>query len=339
VLGAAVLSPDGGRGEKMNNILIFGGLILDRYFLVDKFPEHSKDGFIYDSFDIAGGCAINMAKTIQNLGGTGYVVSYIGQDTWGTEICEYMERQKLPLDCVKKIKGKTGYCLVFVESDGERTFLTSKGIEGYFSDELISGKVEKNCSVAVITGYYLLDETAEELVHYLGKLKSMGYKIIFDPSPLIDKINSEILNGVVELSDLIIPNIQEAEYIAAHQHVNEWALTKNSIGVKVIIKKGSAGGELFQDGKIIPYSSFLADVVDTTGAGDSFTGAISYCVSRGIHLNKAILIAAACASIITTIKGPHGDFYITDLHEKAQEIFKSAAKVEKLYEQSDNKEV
>ena len=44
-----------------------------------------------------------------------------------------------------------------------------------------------------------MDETAEELVHYLGKLKSMGIKIIFDPSPLIDKINSEILNGVVEL--------------------------------------------------------------------------------------------------------------------------------------------
>ena len=56
-----------------------------------------------------------------NLGGTGYVVSYIGQDTWGIEICEYMERQKLPLDCVKN-KGENRLLFGFVESDGERTF-------------------------------------------------------------------------------------------------------------------------------------------------------------------------------------------------------------------------
>jgi ribokinase len=314
------LSPDGGRGEKMSDILIFGGLILDRYFLLDKLPEPSKDGFILDSFDIAGGCAINMSKTIQNLGGKNYVVSHVGQDTWGKEILEYMRKQKLPTDCVRETNGKTGYCLVFVESDGERTFLTSKGVEGYFAEELIPEEVEKNCSVAAITGYYLLDETSEKLVRYLGKLKSKGYKIIFDPSPLIDMIDGKVLEDVVELSDLLIPNIQEAEFLANHKDVEDWALEQNRLGKSIIIKKGSTGGELFQDGVKLPYSSFPVHSIDTTGAGDSFTGAISYCMSREIPLNEAILIAAACASVITTIMGPHGEFDIRDLPAEAQEI-------------------
>jgi hypothetical protein len=181
----------------MSDILIFGGLLLDRYFLVDKLPEPSKDGFILDSFHMAGGCAINMAKTVQNLGGKGYVTSYIGKDAWGQEICKYMEEQKLPLHCVKETEEETGYCLVFLESDGERTFLTAKGIEGYFSVKLVPEEVEKNCNVAAITGYYLLDETSEELVYYLRKLKEMGYKIILDPSPLVENIDGKILEAVV----------------------------------------------------------------------------------------------------------------------------------------------
>jgi len=310
----------------MSEILIFGGLILDRYFLVDKLPEPSKDGFILDDFDVAGGCSINMAKTIQNLGGKSYVASYIGKDTWGKEICEYMEKQKLSLHCVKKTEGKTGYCLVFVESDGERTFLTAKGIEGCFSEELIPKEIENNCSVAVITGYYLLDEGAEELVRYLRNIKEVGYRIIFDPSPLADKIDGKILDAVLYISDLIIPNIQEAEFLAAHQSVDDWALEKNRLGKTVILKKGSTGGELIQNCKKIPYYPFPVHAVDTTGAGDSFTGAIAYCMSRGIRLNKAIIIAAACASMVTTIKGPHGDFDITDLSTEAQELIRYAIK-------------
>jgi sugar/nucleoside kinase (ribokinase family) len=235
-----------------------------------------------------------------------------------------MEEQKLPLHCVKETEEETGYCLVFLESDGERTFLTAKGIEGYFSVKLVPEEVEKNCNVAAITGYYLLDETSEELVYYLRKLKEMGYKIILDPSPLVENIDGKILEAVVELSDLLTPNIQEAEFLASTQNVEDWALENNALGKDIIIKRGSSGGELFLSGKKIPYAPFPVHAVDTTGAGDSFTGAIAYCMSKGIGLDRAVTIAAACASMVTTIKGPHGDFDIGELPMVVQDILKSA---------------
>lgn len=300
------------------SILLFGGLILDRYFMIDEYPQASMDGLILDDFDIAGGCAINMAMTIKNLGGTGHVVSCLGDDSWGQDILKYMNEQELSNYCIAMAEGKTGYCLVFVEPNGERTFLTAKGIESVFSEDLIPEGIEENCRVAAVTGYYLLDKTAIELVEYLKKLKDKGVKILFDPSPLVEKIASDILNSVMELSDLLLPNIQEAQFLAGNRDVEDWALSYNKLGKDIIIKRGSAGGELFQEANKISYSPISVNAIDTTGAGDSFSGAIAYCLARGIELKKAISIASACASIVTTIKGPHGNFGIMDLPVELQ---------------------
>jgi len=274
----------------MKDIIIFGGIIIDRYLMIDKFPKRSQDAYILESFDKAGGSSFNIAMKIKALGGNPYVVSAIGNDEFGNKIIRYMQDQQLPINCMNQTKGETGYCLVLVEPDGERAFLTAKGCESSYLEDLIPEKVEKSCSTAVVSGYYLIDETADLIIKKLKSMKFSGYKIIFDPSPHVDKINKKILNELAEICDVIISNITEAEYLTrnlefskARNNIKIWAQELNKIGIDIIIKKGPEGGELFKDGVRIPYKAINSDFIDTKSAGDSFTAEIAYSIANNTY--------------------------------------------------------
>ena len=284
----------------MAEILICGGLLIDRYLQIDKYPWRGGDGYILDSFDVVGGCAVNIAKTVKNLGAKPYIVSFVGNDSHGDKIMGFMQEEQFDLDCVRRTDGNTGYCFVFLEPDGERTFLTYKGCETEYTDELIPKGAADSCTVAAVTGYYLLDSSSRILVGRLKKLKKRGVKIVFDPSPLVDKIEKSCLEDILSISDVITPNETEAEYLAGFEKGD----------AAVIITRGADGGTLYEKVKTIHYKAAVVDVVDTTGAGDSFTGAIAWALAKGIPLEKGVLVAASAAGYVASIKGPHGDFDI-----------------------------
>lgn len=294
----------------MENILILGGLLVDKYFILDQYPHKGQDAIIKDTCDFVGGCSINMAMTIKNLGGNPYIVSCLANDEMGKSCKTYLEERSLPLDCIKIIEDESGYCLVFVDSDGERTFMTKNGCEGIFSEDMVPNEIMEKCRIVAITGYYLLpdkerksyDRTALE---YLIKLKDKGKTIIFDPSPLVAMINPEILEGVLKISDLIKPNWSEAEFLAGSKKPASWAVKLAKENKIVVITRGSEGGEVFSSQANFPFESLASNPIDSTGAGDSFTGALAYGFSKDWSINKTIRLARKCAALTTGFWGPH----------------------------------
>jgi len=298
------------------NILICGGLLIDKYLVLDKYPARGGDGYVLENFDTVGGCAVNIAKTVKALGANPIIVSVLGSDHRGEMIMDFMRKERLPLDCVKQENGNTGYCFVFLEPDGERTFLTHKGCETEFTDSLISMDTENSCPVAAVTGYYLLDDSSKRLIDRLKGVKSRGCKIVFDPCPLADKIDAAYLDEMLTLSDIIVPNEAEANFLAdfkGEKTPEQWALSCNKRAVSVVIKKGAAGGTLYESGEKTRYTAANVNVVDTTGAGDSFTGAIAYAAGKRIPLEEAVTLAAQVAGRTVSIRGPHGEFNIGEI--------------------------
>lgn len=301
------------QGKTAENLVkecyIFGGLVLDHYNYVDQWPQRGQDGFIEREKMVVGGCALNMAVTVENLGKKAHVISAVGKDAAGEELEKYMKLNVLSRKFIQQVNQPTGKCLVFLEPDGERTFLTSKGAEAKFTPEMDQAIREAAPAVAAVTGYYLLDKDAEMITRCLENLHLRGTRILFDPSPLVGSIDRDILKRVINVSEVMTPNAEELKTIIKVTTIDQYCMRAN--GKTMIVKNGSKGGTVYQgrqDGSFAFFDYLAQEVVavDTTGAGDSFAGALLYAMLEDMKLKDAILLAAKCAARTVQLEGPHG---------------------------------
>lgn len=290
--------------------IVLGGLVADRYFDIESFPERGQDGLITSETAYVGGCAINIAATINNLGGNAHIVSYVGNDKTGEQIMNYIRKNKFAEDFIKQTEGISGYCLVFKEPDGERTFLTKKGVEGNFDTGLLDNIDNIRAKVGAVTGYYLLNESASLIMDCIEVMRVSGTKFIFDPGPLVGSIDKEILKRMVKASAVITPN--EAELAVFEQEDKNFI--ENFIKNKGIVvrKQGNRGGMCYTRHGIFNYNSVKTEAVDTTGAGDSFTGALCYSLGSGTDIKSSVELASVCAAKTVEINAPHGFWKIKE---------------------------
>ena len=284
------------------DIVLLGGLLLDRYFHIDRWPARGQDGYLEREESFVGGCSINMAATVHNLGGQAYVATCIGSDPIGQGILSYLEKNGLSQRLVHTVPGTSGSCLVFSEPEGERTFLTHKGAECVFTPELAQELLLTAPSWVGVTGYYLLGDNPEDIMICMEELYRAGTKFLFDPSPMVSEIEPDILARMVKISDILTPNASELHPFGGEQGIRE--LT--AAGKTIILTQGASGGTVYTSTGTFDYASTLCNVVDTTGAGDSFSGALLYAVTEGYTLEQGIELAARCAAKTCEICGPHG---------------------------------
>lgn len=285
-----------------NDILLFGGLLLDRYFHIDRWPRRGQDGFFDLEESFVGGCAVNMAVTIHNLGGRPHVVSCIGDDQTGRAIRNYMEAQGLSCQLVCSVPGASGSCLVFLDPEGERTFLTRRGAEGDFPGELAQKVKELSPAWAGVTGYYLLGGDASRILDCLEFLHDNGTKLLFDPSPLVGDICPHILERMVAISDVLTPNVTELPLLGGGEALPGLV----QAGKTVLLKRGAQGGTVYSPEQTFDYASAPCEAIDTTGAGDSFSGALLYAMTNHYPLSQSVELAARCAAKTVRLQGPHG---------------------------------
>lgn len=299
-----------------NKVLILGGVIMDSYVVTKQYPERGQDTSITDFFDKVGGCSINVAVTLRNLGCEPYIVSGLGNDYRGHKINDYLASQGLNTQFISQEEGSTGYCLILLDDTGERTFLTYKGCEENLTDSISDESLIHDMSYVYVTGYYLLNSSYKnEKLRLLRILKESGSKIVFDPGSLVDEIEVDFLESVLRLSHIIVPNKTEVDKLIKRLNIesnfHEWCLDKNF--EIVVIKNGSKEVNAYTKNAHYKMTPYKVQTVDTTGAGDSFAGGLIYSLMNNKSIQESMQIASACGAVTTTFLEPHGKFNIDDL--------------------------
>ena len=305
----------------MNNhtrVLLLGGILVDRYFEISHYPAAGQDTLIHDAYDRVGGCAINVAVTLQNLGCIPYIVNQVGKDPLGNLITRYVSSLSLPNDCMKEsIGGKSGYCLTMLDPVGERTFFTYKGCETIFSPDMLPEALLSQIDFVYITGYYLLNQqTAAAVLDLAARLKENNCPILFDPGPLVGAMDAALLRQLIGLSDWMIPNAFELELIQKKLGLSGDAVKSlQGLGcTHLALKKGSQGVEMITPEERFSVNSYTIQAVDTSGAGDSFAGGFIYGLASGQSVRQAAVLANACGAYTATLEGPHGCFTLSELN-------------------------
>lgn len=292
-------------------ILIMGGIVMDRYFLINRLPGRGEDAFFYDEFNLVGGCMTNMAATVKNLGAPVYMVSCIGSDPIGKEIAAYIDVHEFDRTFLYEVEGISGSCLIFSEPDGERTFIGRNEVDQIFTDQMQKDILEFHPEVVGLTGFYLVGKDAPRIVETVKQLHEQGSQVLFDPSSLAGDVPKDIMKEIIELSDVLTPNHIELDMLkkgSSMENLSDEAYLKvlTDAGKVIFFKEGAKGGTIYTSEGEESWESVPCNVVDTNGAGDSFAGGLLYGMAEAMSWKEMAQLSAKCAAKNCEIMAPHG---------------------------------
>ncbi len=295
---------------------------MDKYLVVGRYPERGEDTLVTRQFQKAGGCPYNVARTLQNLGLDPVLYSAISSDEAGRELARTVEREGLNPSALYPLEGEpTGCCMIVLDGEGERTFFTFRGCEGHFDPARLPRPVAEEAAAVFVTGIYLLyPGWSEKAVDFLEELASAGTPVLFDPGPLLGEMDPALLRRMVELASILTPNRRERrelERLLGIPSLPEWGFARRLVCLAETWGEGGARLYTPEGAKTLP--ALPAQVVDTTGAGDSFAGGLLAGLLMGQTPLQAAWTASACGALTTEAVGAHPSFTWADVRERLRQ--------------------
>ncbi|MBN1050139.1 carbohydrate kinase [Clostridium botulinum] len=261
-----------------SNIFCIGELLIDMVCVDNKGLKYGE------KFEKkAGGAPANVAASISKLEGNAYFLGQVGSDFFGKYLVELLKELNINTDMTVE-KGSTTIALVGIDENGERNFDFLRGSDGEYSFENIDiSKISESDIIHFGSATGFLDgELKNTYYKLLEYAKSKNIYISFDPNyrdALItdDKLDLFVKDCIefLKKSDFTKLSDEELLLITKEEDLEAGVKKLHELGVKVVtITLGSKGTYLSVLGKneIIP--SIKIKQVDSTGAGDSFVGAV-----------------------------------------------------------------
>jgi sugar/nucleoside kinase (ribokinase family) len=203
----------------------------------------------------------------------------------------------------------TGLVISLVDADGERTFVTSPGAEALLTAQDMTGTLVSRRDAVYLSGYSLAHEASRSaLLGWLPQLDD-DCVVFFDPGPLGGSLPAGFLDPVLARTDWLTCSAPEAVGLTGARDLAEAAraLKRRARlrGGGVLVRAGADGCLLATfDGTPVRVPGMPAEAVDTSGAGDTHTGAFIAALASGRDSHDAARLANAAAALSVTRRGP-----------------------------------
>jgi sugar/nucleoside kinase (ribokinase family) len=201
----------------------------------------------------------------------------------------------------------TGICVVLLEPDGERSFVTSPGAEATLRrDDLASLEIREG-DVVLVSGYNVMyDDSAEMVLAWVESLPP-GVVVVFDPATRMVDIPKANIESILVASTWLLCNANEGAQLSSSDDVVEGATLLASMNdqLNVVIRNGKNGCVVainHESAQVV--EGFTTKVVDTNGAGDVHNGVFLAELITGHDVLEAARWANAAAAMSISRLGP-----------------------------------
>ena len=278
-------------------IIGFGALNVDKLYSVDKIVSHDGESFIKSETDTPGGSAANTIVGLSRLGCSTSIIGKIAEDEDG-DLIEYnlAINGVYTNNLIYSEEGSTGKCIGFVDNEGERCLYISPGV----NDDIKIGEINPlnimRCKIMHYTSF--VGDSFNAQIELLEKL-SKETLLSFDPGMLYVQKGFDELKPILERTDILLINESELRLLCnnSNNDLKELTVGLLDLGIDtIVVKQGSKGAFAINNSEECFVEAFECDVVDTTGAGDSFNSGFLYSFLKGYNLEKSCKIGNWVAS-------------------------------------------
>lgn len=286
----------------MKKILCIGDLALDVIAQLKESINYGNDTASRISTH-PGGQAANVSTWITRTNTKAQLVARVGNDPVGFALISDLDKYGVEHLNLMRSGRPTGVVVILVDANGERTMFPDNGANADLevSDLPPLGDVDG----VYLSGYALLDfRSRDAVLAMIKKVKAAGIPIFFDPTTTgaMKIVPLEEVLSWVSLVDGILLNSEEALYLGDAENIEEAEENLKKVTPLVVIKLGSRGAMAVYNDRSARVAAVTTNVVDTTGAGDSFAaGFIPMWLERGdleTALSAGTALAAKCVATV-----------------------------------------
>ena len=256
-----------------------------------------------DFLMVPGGKGANQAVAIAKLGAHAIFVARLGDDLFGHKSLENFQKEKVDTRYVMLTPDTpSGVALITVDAAGNNAIVVAPGANAKLSPEDVYRAQSEICSAGAVVAQLEVPlatvQCAAELAHHAG------VTFVLNPAPA-QKLPPALLPMVTVLT----PNETEAEILTGVKVVDPESACAAAdrlldAGPKaVIVTMGAKGFVLAQGTRREYIAAEKVNVVDTTAAGDAFTGSLAVSVGQGHSLYDSAIFANRAAALCVTRMG------------------------------------
>lgn len=307
------------RGLRLQRLLSVGSIVADIRIDVPHLPPRGGDVLASTASISAGGGFNVLAAAARNRLPSVFGGRH-GTGPYGARIRADLAHENIATLFAPSSTGDSGFCIVMVEPDGERTFVTSPGVEAQIAKRDLDGLDVRATDAVFVSGYDLsYPMLGEEIARWIGQW-SADALLVVDPGPLVAEIPRDVFDAALARTSVLTLNRREAALLAGTDDVGrtaKYALPRLRAGALLVVRDGPGGCLLFGAGlseSPVHVSAPSVRAVDSTGAGDAHTGVLIAAFAAGLDPVSAATRANAAAAISVTRPGPATAPTVTELN-------------------------
>ena len=278
-----------------------GSIIFDLAVSTPRVPN-TGENILARAFKMGpGGKGANASAAIAKLGAESILVGSVGDDNFGQTELQALKSVGVRVDSVKVDQDEpTGTAIIMVDDNGENTILVVIGANATLTPDEAKGALDSWWEKldAIQVNFEIPESVVAAIIE---EAKRNGVPVILDAGP-----PRSYAKETWSKATIISPNRLETESLVGRSISTEDDLVRAAKEIldrgpeAVVLKRGGEGSLICTSQGTVSVPAFKVETVDTTGAGDAFTGALTVGTAEGMTLEEAVRFASAAGALAVT---------------------------------------
>ncbi|MER5211492.1 ribokinase [Streptomyces sp. NPDC002838] len=280
----------------MTHIAVLGSTNMDLVAYVEKAPQRGETVTGREFRTIPGGKGANQAIAAARAGATVSMIGAVGNDTFGARLRSTLEHAGVTTDHLRTTEGPSGTAHIVVDDEGGNAIVVIPGANGTI-DHLAPGDEGLIASADALL--LQLEIPLAAVLAGARTARAHGVRTVLTPAPA-----QPLPPELIAATDLLVPNEHEAATLTGFTDPHTAATALLDQVPEVVVTLGAAGSLYAARGaEPITVAAPQVTAVDSTGAGDTFVGALAVALGEGRPVREALAWAATAAALSVQREG------------------------------------